>query len=132
MACTWIAESSPKVPVPTRVVGRHHFAELLGCASKRIERVDTVVPALEEAVAASGATPLHVVSHQFEPFGVTAAVLIAESHVAVHTWPELRYVAVDFFTCSEDMDAASAIRTLAERLGAERGVLRVVDRGTSG
>lgn len=131
MACTWIAKPPPRAPLPTKVVGRHHFAELLDCDEERISRVDTVVPALEDAVEASGATPLDVTSHQFEPFGVTAAVLIAESHVAVHTWPELRYVAVDFFTCSEDMDADVAIRTLAERLGAQQGVLRVLDRGTA-
>lgn len=132
MTCTWIAESPPAAPAPTDVVGRHLFAELVRCAPARIARVDTVVAALKAAVTASGATPLEVTSHQFEPYGVTAAMLIAESHVAVHTWPERRYVAVDFFTCSADMDADRGLRVLADRLGAEKGVLRVVERGVSG
>lgn len=110
-------------------VGRHFLAELVGCDADLISRVETVMPVLERAVRASGATPLRRSFHQFEPAGVTALILIAESHVSIHTWPEHAYAAVDFFTCSREMDAARAIRVLAEGLGAERTVTSVVARG---
>jgi S-adenosylmethionine decarboxylase proenzyme len=57
-----------------------------------------------DAVAASGATVVSDTFHHFSPFGVSGVVVIAESHVTIHTWPEYRYAAVDIFTCGETIN----------------------------
>ena len=67
--------------------------------------------------------------HQFEPEGVSGVLLIAESHLSVHTWPEDGFAAVDIFTCGEEMDADVAIKVLTVAFRAERTVVKVVTRG---
>lgn len=110
-------------------LGHHTFAELLGCDPRSISEVAAVRPALERAIAVSGATPLRYVLHQFTPRGVSATVLIAESHLCLHTWPESRYAAADIFTCGADMRGAAALRDLATSFGAREVVLKELERG---
>lgn len=76
------------------------------------------------------ATLLHEVSHSFHPQGVTALGLIAESHVAIHTWPEFGYAAVDVFTCGEKASAERACLFLVEALQAGRHSMVKLSRGT--
>ena len=59
---------------------------------------------MKEAARVSGATIVESVFHRFQPHGVSGVVVIAESHLAIHTWPEHGYAAVDFFTCGADID----------------------------
>jgi len=54
---------------------------------------------LEQAAKEAGATVVKTVLHQFNPQGLSGVVVIAESHIAIHTWPEYRYAALDIFTC---------------------------------
>jgi S-adenosylmethionine decarboxylase proenzyme len=84
--------------------------------------------AMNEAAAVSGATIVQSVFHMFSPHGVSGVVVVAESHLAVHTWPEYGFAAVDYFTCGE-VDAAAAIECLREKFGAERVTQREVERG---
>lgn len=71
------------------------------------------------AAKAAGATVLESVFHRFEPMGVSGVVVIAESHLAVHAWPEHRYAAVDLFTCGASVDPWRACEFLRGALGAE-------------
>ena len=75
------------------------------------------------------APPIEV-SHHFHPQGVTALGLIAESHVAIHTWPEYRYAAIDVFTCGRRANAEKACRYLISALKAERHSLKTLTRGS--
>jgi S-adenosylmethionine decarboxylase proenzyme len=84
--------------------------------------------AMNEAAAVSGATIVQSVFHMFSPHGVSGVVVVAESHLAVHTWPEYGFAAVDYFTCGE-VAAAAAIERLREKFGAERVTQREVERG---
>jgi S-adenosylmethionine decarboxylase proenzyme len=70
------------------------------------------------AVAHAGATPVHDFAHSFTPHGVTAIVVIAESHFAVHTWPEYGFAAVDLFTCGDTVDPWAAFEHLGKALRA--------------
>lgn len=110
-------------------VGRHLLAELYDCDRATIDDVDRMVELARKAVTESKGTILAVQSHKFEPQGVTALVLIAESHLALHTWPEHGYVAFDYFTCGERIDPEVALRTLLDALRPSRSESRVVDRG---
>lgn len=93
-------------------VGYHIIAEFRGCRPAPLKKVCFVKPVLEKAVKESGLTKLYSKYHQFKPFGVTGFVLLSESHVSVHTWPEKGYVAVDVFTCGPPKKAKKALALL--------------------
>jgi len=85
--------------------------------------------ALERACEVSGATIVDRSGHHFSPYGVTAVVIIAESHLAAHTWPEFRFVALDVFTCGTTVDPRAAFDLLRNELGASRIEVREFVRG---
>jgi S-adenosylmethionine decarboxylase proenzyme len=109
-------------------LGRHILAEFYDCAPGILNDPDAIEREMNEAAAVSGATIVQSVFHMFSPHGVSGVVVVAESHLAVHTWPEFGYAAVDYFTCGE-VDTESAIRHLKDKFGAERVTFRVVERG---
>jgi len=96
-------------------LGRHLLVELHGCQPELLKRVDAVRDILVGAARACGATIVDVAFHEFNPFGVSGVVVIAESHLSIHTWPEYRYAAVDVFTCGDVIDPEAAVTYLASR-----------------
>jgi len=112
-------------------LGRHLFAELYGCDRAALDDVAVIVELAKKAVIASHGTILGVQSHAFEPQGVTALIMIAESHLALHTWPEHAYLAFDYFTCGDRIDPDVALRTLLDALKPARWESRLVERGQS-
>ncbi len=114
-------------------LGRHLLVEFTGCEPSALANLDGVTAAMLEAARASGATIVTHSFHHFSPHGVSGAVIIAESHLAIHTWPEHGFAAVDFFSCGAvDMDRGLAVLKAAfaatgeTRLALERGPLRTV------
>ena len=97
---------------PGVVVGRHIIADLYGVAPELISRRETVEAILDEVVREARLTEEGRAYKQFEPYGVTGVVLLAESHLAIHTWPEHGLVNVDVFTCGEPEQADEAFRLL--------------------
>lgn len=108
-------------------MGIHIIADFLGVDPRKIARVEDLRVILDRVISKSG---LHVVSsifHQFEPHGVSAAYILSESHLSVHTWPECGYVALDIFTCGSDECALKAFDLLIDELKpatVEKKVLR--------
>ncbi|MCP4248886.1 MAG: adenosylmethionine decarboxylase [bacterium] len=111
------------------VIGSHCILELYGCPAELLDDEAFVSGALAGAVDQGMATLLHQVSHHFEPQGVTALALIAESHVAVHTWPEYGYAAIDVFTCGDRASAEQACHYLVGAFQAQRHTLDKLVRG---
>ena len=109
--------------------GIHCFAELYDCPGELLNDKDYVTQAVRDAVKQGMATLIGEVSHSFHPQGVTALALIAESHVAVHTWPECGYAAADVFTCGDQASAERACEYLISALQAKRHVLKKIERG---
>ena len=114
-------------------LGRHLLADLYdcGCGFDALNAPERLLALVLEAVRASGAT---IMSHHVQPFtphGVTGVVVVAESHLSFHTWPEHGFVALDYFTCGRtvDMDAALAVITAA--LAPARVDRQVHDRGSA-
>lgn len=99
-------------------LGQQLLVELHGCEPATLREVDAVRQAVLAAARAGGATVIAEVFHHFSPFGVSGVVVIAESHVAIHTWPEHRYAAADVFTCGQTLHPGRVQQVLAERLGA--------------
>jgi S-adenosylmethionine decarboxylase len=96
-------------------LGRHLLVELHGCHPDLLKKVDVVKDILVGAARACGATIVDVTFHEFNPFGVSGVVVIAESHLSIHTWPEYRYAAVDIFTCGEVIKPELAVTYIASR-----------------
>lgn len=85
--------------------------------------------ALEKACEVAGFTIIRRTGHHFSPYGVTAVVVIAESHLAVHTWPEHGYAAVDLFTCGTLKDTWKAFEYVKEAYAAARVEVTEIERG---
>ena len=83
---------------------------------------------LNNAAKLANATVLNLISNKFEPQGVTAIALLAESHISIHTWPEAQYSAVDVFTCGQNMKPDISCKYLIHALMAEEHLLRVINR----
>jgi S-adenosylmethionine decarboxylase len=110
-------------------LGRHLLVELYDCDVAVIDNLDMVKRVVLEAARLARATVVDVVFHAFSPFGISGVVVIAESHLSVHTWPEYGYAAVDVFTCSDGLQVAEAIRYLIGRFAAQRTSIVEVQRG---
>jgi len=85
-------------------LGRQILVEFYDCDESKINDVTYIENSLIQATKASNATIISHNFHKFSPYGVSGMVVIAESHVAIHTWPEYNYCAVDIFTCGDTID----------------------------
>jgi S-adenosylmethionine decarboxylase len=101
-------------------LGVHWTAELYGCDPALLDDVDRIGRSMLEAARVAGATIVSSSFHRFAPQGVSGVVVIAESHLAIHTWPELGYVALDVFSCGDALQAEAGFHWLAERFHATR------------
>jgi S-adenosylmethionine decarboxylase len=110
-------------------LGRHLLLELFDCDLESINNLEGVKGALVEAARRAQATIVDVVFHEFNPFGISGVVVIAESHLSIHTWPEYRYAAVDIFSCGETLQPEVAANYLVEQFGAERTSVVDMQRG---
>ncbi len=116
----------PEGPI---TLGHHWIADLHGCPSALLDDRELIRRRLRETTERFGLTLLDVVSNKFEPQGVTAIGLLAESHLSIHTWPEYGYAAVDIFTCGSDQTLKAACRFIAESLQAKESTVVRLQRG---
>src|SRR5437773_8284057 len=110
-------------------LGRHLLLELFDCDLESINNLGSVKGALVEAARRAQATIVDVVFHEFNPFGISGVVVIAESHLSIHTWPEYRYAAVDIFSCGDVLQPEVAANYLVEQFAAERTSIVEMQRG---
>jgi spermidine synthase len=110
------------------IVARHLVVDAFGCSAAALDDVNLLSHLLTEAAKRVGVQVLHSYFHRFQPQGVTGAMVISTSHLAIHTWPENRYAAFDIFTCGEG-DVRAAAESVLECLGAERSVVKELVRG---
>lgn len=93
-------------------LGTHIIAEFHGCTN--LNDAKTLKGELVKAAEAAGATVLNVYTHQFAPQGTSGLVLLQESHLSIHTWPEFGYAAIDIYTCGAHVHSQLAIDSLSE------------------
>ena len=107
---------------------KHLLLELYRCDYEKLNDECFLRCALNSAAKLAKATVLNLISNKFEPQGVTAIALLAESHISIHTWPESNYSAVDIFTCGKNMTPELSSQYLIESLMAKEHSLRVIER----
>jgi len=110
-------------------LGRHVLAEVYGCSFDILNDVKKVEEIMVNAALEAGAEIREFVFHKFSPQGVSGVVVISESHLAIHTWPELGYAAVDVFTCGDKVDPWDACNYLAEKFQAGHMAAKETKRG---
>jgi S-adenosylmethionine decarboxylase len=110
-------------------LGIQLLVELYGCDAARLDDEEFLRAHGAKAAETMGATVVAVHSHRFEPVGVSVVVVLAESHLALHTWPEHRTASVDIFVCSRQTDPHRAKDHLADSLHAERSAELELPRG---
>lgn len=110
-------------------LGKHLIAECCECDAKILNDMAQLEGILLEAATAAGATPLGAKFHNFSPCGVTGILLLAESHISIHTWPELEYAAVDVFTCGDNTDVQAAVECISSRIKARHIDTKFIERG---
>ncbi len=110
-------------------LGTHLLVELRDCDHGVIGDVAKVRDALVEAARRARATVVEVAFHEFSPFGVSGMVIIAESHLSIHTWPEYGYAAVDIFTCGELIKPEEAANYLIKRFKCQAPSMMEMKRG---
>jgi len=110
-------------------VGRHLLVELYECDSRILNSLEYIREALLKAAVASNSTIINHFFHKFKPQGISGYVLVAESHISIHTWPEYGYAAVDVFTCGEHTDPWRGLEVLRKALKAKRFNVVEVTRG---
>ena len=110
-------------------LGRQLLIELQDCDKEVLNDLGFIRDAMVVAAVGCGATVLGESFHHFSPQGVSGVVIIAESHLSIHTWPEYGYAAVDIFTCGTSVEPEKAVETLIEKLGAKKHSLMEIQRG---
>lgn len=102
----------------TRQVGIHYTADFSRCNHMIVSGNDRVLRIIEDAIKKVGFNVVNFTESRFQPHGYTGVWVIAESHIAVHTWPEYSFVAVDVFSCNLDIDVDKFFQLIAAELWA--------------
>lgn len=110
-------------------LGRHILVEFYNCNEEILKDPILIEKYMNEAAKIANATIVQSVFHHFNPYGVSGAVIISESHLAIHTWPEYGYAAVDVFTCGDKINPWTAFDHLEKSFQADRSESFEIPRG---
>jgi len=114
------------------MVGKHCILELYECDASKLNDEAFLRTTITTSAKLAGATLLNLITHRFEPQGVTGLALLAESHISIHTWPENGYAAVDVFTCGNHTMPERACEILCRELVARDFSLKTFQREAPG
>ena len=110
-------------------LGTHLLVELRDCNAEIIKDLKKVKNILVSAAKEARATIVDISFHEFNPFGISGMVIIAESHLSIHTWPEYAYAAVDIFTCGDIIKPEVAAAFLIEQFESKSPSIVELKRG---
>lgn len=116
-----------------KALGKHLLIELYGCDAKLLSDTRAIEKILVDGTKHCGATIIDVIFHSFNPYGVSGVIVIAESHLAIHTWPEYGFASLDIYTCGETINPWDAYHFIAKKIKAtnmsaiemRRGILNI-------
>lgn len=115
-----------------KIIGKHLTVDMYGCSFANLDNLEFIKHAMVTAVKEANMTLLDFSSYKFEPQGLTALALLAESHMSIHTYPELGYAAIDVFTCGDHSRPDKAVSVLKQFLKPEKTKTTNIKRGDFG
>jgi S-adenosylmethionine decarboxylase proenzyme len=110
-------------------LGKHLLLELNECEHSILNDLPFIRETMLVAARECGATVLGESFHQFSPQGVSGVIIIAESHLTIHTWPEHGYAAADIFTCGTTVQPEIAAEVIIEKLQPKTNAIIHLNRG---
>ncbi|WP_066194696.1 MULTISPECIES: adenosylmethionine decarboxylase [Gracilibacillus] len=110
-------------------LGRHVIAELWECNPERLNDIEKLERILVNAALLAGAEVREVAFHQFAPAGVSGVVIISESHLTIHSFPEHAYASIDVYTCGETINPHDIVTKLVDKLEAKNVSKQELKRG---
>ncbi|WP_247747151.1 adenosylmethionine decarboxylase [Alkalihalobacillus sp. BA299] len=110
-------------------MGRHVIAELWGCNVEKLNDMNFIERVFVDAALESGAEVREVAFHKFAPHGVSGVVIISESHLTIHSFPEHGYASIDVYTCGDRIDPNVASDYISKALQATTSEIIEVPRG---
>ncbi|MCX5996522.1 MAG: adenosylmethionine decarboxylase [Chloroflexi bacterium] len=110
-------------------LGKHLLLELIDCDAGLLNDIEYLRKVVFDTARQIGATAIKDSFYQFTPQGVSGVLIIAESHISIHTWPEYSFAAVDVFTCGDVIDPKNAIKPFVEKLKAASSSYIEMKRG---
>jgi S-adenosylmethionine decarboxylase proenzyme len=110
-------------------VGKHYLIDIFEADREKLLFVNDTQKLLEQIVKTHGLTSLNSGYKQFQPFGTSGFILLSESHISAHTWPEHNTVALDIFSCEQIIDDQSLVKFLKEFYKTDIVELKVIVRG---
>jgi len=113
-----------------QALGKHILMEAYDCEYDVLDDLRGIQSAMIEAAERTGATVVDVAFRKFEPYGVSGVVIISESHLAIHTWPEFGYAAIDLFTCGDKADPWKAFEYLSNYFKPKKITTMEIRRGS--
>ena len=114
----------------TPIIGKHCILELYECDKIKINDEAFIRTTITTSAKVADATLINLITHPFVPQGITGLALLAESHISIHTWPEIGYAAIDIFTCGRNTLPKLACEVFVRELGAENYLLKNLKRET--
>ncbi|HAV91564.1 TPA: S-adenosylmethionine decarboxylase proenzyme [candidate division WOR-3 bacterium] len=112
-----------------QALGKHILAEFYKCDSAVLNDVALIEKFMVDAAKKARATVISSSFHHFSPFGVSGVVVIAESHLTIHTWPEYGYASIDIYTCGNTLDPWISFKYLVKKLKAKDTSMMEIKRG---
>ncbi len=110
-------------------IGFHYVVEAAGCDEELLQNADKIRQIFLEAAKIGNMEVKASYFFKFSPTGVSGMVIVAESHISIHTWPEKRYAAIDVYTCGETADPEKAVDYILDAIKAEYAHVSEIKRG---
>lgn len=112
-----------------KILGKHLILEFYKCDPNVLNNEEKLSSEMKKITKDAGGHVLKVSFHKFKPHGVSGVIIISESHLSIHTWPEYKFAAIDVFTCSGDMKTDLIVKKLKNLLKTDEVIAVQLDRG---
>ncbi len=115
--------------VRMNTIGYHYIVEAAGCKPYILSDPDRIQAILTEGAKRGNMTIRSSYFYRFSPQGVSGVLIVAESHISIHTWPEYQYAALDVYVCGDDSNPEASIDYILEQFGSSHAHISEVKRG---
>jgi S-adenosylmethionine decarboxylase len=120
----------PEEKFNMETIGRHVISDLWECNANFLDNIEFIEKVMVDAALEAGADIREITFHKFHPQGISGVIIISESHLTIHSFPEHRYASIDIYTCGEIINPHVAAKFLAEHLESKRVESLEIPRGT--